>query len=152
MGLPFRGYSKSVASDRERSSTSDYWSWTSQTTSGEGSHSHRFSGSSGNTDPAGYHTHTVSFPSHSHEFTIPSHSHDMVYGIYTGPTPQNVKLYCDDGRGWGPAISLGSTTKLATELDITNQFSGPGWKRIRFTSTTLGRITWQLVVKVDLTA
>ena len=76
----------------------------------------------------------------------------MVPGIYLGTTPQNVNLYCDNGSGWGSPISLGSLEILASELDITNRFSGTGWKRIRFTSSRRGRITWQIVVKVDLTA
>lgn len=154
VGLPFRAYSRSVKSARSQTSTSTSWSWGGASTSTDGTHTHTFSvsGSWGSTDSGGGHSHTVQFPSHHHDVTIPEHNHDMEHGIFHSTLPANVKLYCDDGHGWGSPISLGNGGVLATELDITSHFSGPGWKRIRFTSSRLGRITWQIIVKVDLTA
>jgi len=102
------------------------------------------------------HGHVINI-SHTHD--IPPHSHSMTQSIILGTTPDGVKLYCDDGAGYdaGQALATApdSTTPyvLCEELDITSKFSGTGWKRIKFDNTTrLGRIYYQLIVKVDLTA
>lgn len=61
-------------------------------------------------------------------------------------------LWIDNGSGFNTSINLGSNEILAEELDITKYVTGTGWKRIKFTSSRLGRINAQLIVKVDLTA
>ena len=95
-----------------------------------------------------------------------AHTHNLDYGIQLNTTPANVKLYCDNGSGYGSAIPLNlqpsSSSEeyiLATEKFLVKKgdthlqhFTGYGWKRIRFTSTRRGRITWQLIAKLDITA
>ena len=104
--------------------------------------------------------------SHDHDVEIPDHVHELVYGIYEDTTPNNVMLYVDDGNGYGTPISLNAAPDqstpytLCTELDLTNLFSLPEksdpseawWKRIKFESDRLGRINYQLVFKMDITA
>lgn len=87
------------------------------------------------------------------------HTHSLAYGIMLDTTPANVMLYCHDGTSYDTGIALSSAPTnptqeyvLATELDLTSAFSGTGWKRIKFTSSRRGRITWQLIVKLDITA
>lgn len=147
-GLPFRSYSKGAEIAQEMSSSG--WTFGDVQTSSAGSHSHGIIEGWSNTGNAGEHHHTVNVSNHYHD--IPAHGHDNIPGIFLGTDPANVHLYCRDSDSWGSAISLGSNTNLASELDLTSRFSGTGWKAIRFTSSRLGRITWQLVVKVDLTA
>ena len=88
-----------------------------------------------------------------------THTHDLIYNIALDTTPANVRLYCDNGSGYDAGQDLasapGNNTQeyvLATELDLTNRFSGTGWKRIKFASSRRGRIVWQLIIKLDLTA
>ena len=119
----------------------------------EYNHDHSISGS---TDIEQDHTHSVSGSTagpydgmHDHDI---SHEHDLTFGIYEGTAPTGVNLYVDNGVGYGSAISLGDSTNLATELNISSYITGTGWKTIKFTSTQLGRINAQLILKVDLTA
>lgn len=104
------------------------------------------------------HTHTVanhqhSTPNHAH----PSHSHTAVYGIYESTTPTAVNGYYDDGGGYGAADSYGNapdtTTpwNIKTEYDITDEFSGTGWKRLKLDTSRLGRFNVVLMIEVDLT-
>ena len=88
-----------------------------------------------------------------------THTHNLIYNIALDTTPANVRLYCDNGSGYDAGRNLASAPGdnaqeyvLATELDLTNRFSGTGWKRIKFTSSRRGRIVWQLIIKLDLTA
>ena len=88
-----------------------------------------------------------------------THTHNLIYNIALDTTPANVRLYCDNGSGYDAGQNLASAPDnnaqeyvLATELDLTNRFSGTGWKRIKFTSSRRGRIVWQLITKLDLTA
>lgn len=124
---------------------------------GNGAHEHALSSSSDNTGGAGGHSHTYTKPSgvtsggrHSHEFNM-NHGHDLSFGIFEGTIPASVNLYCDNGVGYGGAISLGSNATLASELDLSAYFSGTGWKRMKFTSSRLGRIVAQLILQVDIT-
>jgi hypothetical protein len=128
------------------------------------------------------HTHTIPISEpHTHEFAYvdtevgsitgttsitvdttsvsDTHTHNLIYNIALDTTPANVRLYCDNGSGYDAGQNLapapGSDEQeyvLATELDLTNRFSGTGWKRIKFTSSRRGRIAWQLIAKLDLTA
>jgi len=83
------------------------------------------------------------------------HTHDIDYGIYEDTDPQDVEIEFDDGQGFGNSTSLGnpdSNQILADELDITEYFSGTGWKGIKFTSSRKGRISAHLIIKTDITA
>jgi len=122
-----------------------------------GAHSHSISGSNEDTSSVASHSHPVNIAtglsggSHSHKFDI-SHTHSLLFGIYEGTPPTDVNMYCDNGAGYGAAISLGSSSVLASELNLTSHFSGSGWKKLKFTSSTLGRITANLILQVDITA
>ena len=88
-----------------------------------------------------------------------AHTHNLIYNIALDTTPENVMVYCDDGSGYDTGQNLASAPTndkleyvLATERDLTAKFTGAGWKRIKFTSSRRGRITWQLIAKLDITA
>lgn len=128
------------------------------------------------------HTHTIpGAEAHTHEFAYvdtevgsvtgttsitvdttsvsETHTHNLIYNIALDTTPANVRLYCDNGSGYDAGQDLASAPGndaqeyvLATERDLTNRFSGTGWKRIKFTSSRRGRIVWQLIAKLDITA
>ena len=123
------------------------------------------------TTETGAHTHTVDLPSnlltgvevsgtlagisHTHSIDV-SHGHDLIFGIYEGATPTDVNLYCDKGSGYGSAIPLGTFEKL-TDYDITSYFKDndtpsneTGWKAIKFTSSTLGRLRVQLMLELKV--
>ena len=103
------------------------------------------------TDVSGTVDTTGSNFSHTHNLNV-SHGHDLSFGIYEGSYPTNVKLYIDNGAGYNnSAIELGSGEILATDLKITGYFSGNGWKKIKFTSSTLGRLTVQLIAELLVT-
>lgn len=124
---------------------------TDQTTS-NGSHTHSYK------IPAGLLTDVSAsgtLPDHTHSIDV-SHSHNLVYGIHEGATPTDVNLYCDKGSGYGSAISLGTFDKK-TDLDITSYFKDSdtpsnetGWKAIKFTSSTLGRLRVQLMLELKV--
>lgn len=125
---------------------------------GGGDHSHTFSTQGYSTGSDGSHSHKIDSPTgvtggaHSHKLALSlNHKHAMTFGIYEGTTPASVNLYCDNGVGYGGAISLGSNATLASELDLSAYFSGTGWKRMKFTSARLGRIVAQLILQVDIT-
>ncbi|NPV80753.1 MAG: hypothetical protein HPY52_10835 [Firmicutes bacterium] len=136
-------------------------------TSSAGDHYHGISTtttskSTGSAGAISAHSHTVtvgiqSAGAHNHTINL-SHGHGLEFGIYEDTTPAGVKLYCDNGAGYDAGQSLAAapdtTTPytLCTELDLTSKFTGTGWKRIKFTSTRLGRIAAVLIVKVDVSA
>lgn len=81
-----------------------------------------------------------------------SHSHALVFGIYESTVPSGVELYCsNDGSTYGSAVSQADTGANNSNLDITANFSGTGWKKIKFTSTRLGRIQAQLIIELLVT-
>ena len=116
---------------------------TTSATSGSGSaHSHLL--------PDGIVT-DVSGGAHTHSFNI-SHKHDLEFGIYEGTSPSGVYLFIDNGQGYPTqGISLGSNATLAQDVELKNYISGTGWKRMKFTSTRLGRITVQLIAELLVT-
>ena len=66
--------------------------------------------------------------------------------------PSDVKLFIDNGNGYATTgIDLGSNEILASDYDITSYLSGYGWKKIKFTSATLGRLTVQLIAELLVT-
>lgn len=122
-----------------------------------GEHSHSIATSSASTGSSGGHSHSVNLANgisggaHTHQYNI-EHDHQIQFGIFEGTTPANVLLYIDNGAGYGAGISLGSSTVLAADLDITAHLSGTGWKSLKFTSSRMGRINVQIIVEVDITA
>lgn len=89
---------------------------------------------------------------HSHSVDT-THSHSLTFGIYESTTPAGVELKCSDDGGstYGSAVSGMGTGGNVSDLNITSQFSGTGWKAIKFTSTRLGRIQAQLMVELLVT-
>ncbi|MDI6872153.1 MAG: phage tail protein [Bacillota bacterium] len=176
-GLPYRAYSSAVElSDVLGTNTSavgDHkhdlqsgFPGTGTTGYGGSSHRHYFSsgGVSGYTDTFwDNHAHNYTIPAipnnmgyaggHSHSVDI-SHGHGLRFGIYEGAMPSGVVVYCDNGAGYDGGIPLtaGPDGTLCSELDLTAKFSGAGWKKLKFTSTTLGRIAAMLIAKIDLNA
>ena len=120
-------------------------------------HSHGYTEITG-MNQAGRHNHNVynynvyADGEHTHNVSIPDHIHDLLFGIYEDTLPADVTLDIDNGSGFNNSISLGSSEILAEELDLSQHFTGTGWKRIRFNSSQRGRINAQLVLKVDITA
>lgn len=84
---------------------------------------------------------------HTHDVDI-SHSHNLTFGIYESTKPAEVSLYIDNGSGYTLVANLGSGENLASDYDITNYISGTGWKRIKFTSSRLGRIRAQIIAEL----
>lgn len=179
-GLPYRAYSRAAkywdapfgtTGGPATNMTLEYWDYTTSTNSGSSVSRTESAGDSwdGTTPKPHYHyitpsaapqghTHTYrrlysinGLNSHTHWLDT-SHSHELEFGIYQGSSPTNVQLYIDNGSGYGSAISLGSSLNLCIELDLTRYVSGTGWKRLKFTSSTMGRIAAVLIVKVDITA
>ena len=76
----------------------------------------------------------------------------------------------NDGSGWSGYITLASAASgnaaydlisgasvpkhnnNASEMDLTPYLSGTGWKYIEFSSSRLGLIAWNLILKLDITA
>ena len=120
---------------------------------GEHSHKYTMSGSLLTNVKAG--DISLSSLGHTHTMDI-THTHEFVFGIYEGTTPTDVNLYCDKGGGYGSAIQLGTFEKL-TDYDITSYFKDndtpsneTGWKAIKFTSSTLGRLRVQLMLELKV--
>ena len=178
-----RNSDKSLTTEGSGSHTHSYTKATgitvsnnSYTGSSEG-HTHTY------TMPSGLSTSSAStFPSrnHSHSYTIPaglvtdvevggklsdidhthlldiSHSHKLDYGIYEGASPTDVKIYYDNGNGYGSGEWLGTFTEITDKVlagDNVQKFTGSGWKAIKFTSSTLGRLRVQMMIelRVDTT-
>lgn len=109
------------------------------------------------------------FNDHKHELD-PSHAHDLEFGIHEDTTPANVRMRIHNGTSWSSYITLAPApsgndaydlisganvpkhNNNASEMDLTPYLSGTGWKYIEFTSSRLGRIHWNLILKVDITA
>lgn len=125
------------------------------TTGSTGSHSHTY------TIPAGLLTdvtaEAIKIPSldHTHDIDV-SHGHELVYGIHEGTSPTDVKIYYDNGDGYDSGESLGTFTKITDKVLVgsnVQKFTGSGWKSIKFTSSTLGRLRVQMMIelRVDTT-
>ncbi len=116
------------------------------------------------------HTHNVTIPAaylvdsasvkisgidHTHTIDV-SHNHDLIYGIYEGASPTDVAIYYDNGNGYDSGESLGTFTEITDKVlvgDNVQKFTGSGWKAIKFTSSTLGRLRVQMMIelRVDTT-
>lgn len=109
------------------------------------------------------------FDAHKHDFD-PSHDHELEFGIHEDTTPANVRMRVDNGSGWSNYITLAPAPNQTTpydliagasvpkhndnanEMDLTPYLSGTGWKYIEFSSTRLGLIAWNIILKLDITA
>jgi len=109
------------------------------------------------------------FNDHKHELD-PSHAHDLEFGIHEDTTPANVRIRINNGSGWSGYISLAPApsdnaaydliagasvpkhNNNASEMDLTPYLSGTGWKHIEFSSSRLGLIAWNIILKLDITA
>ena len=92
---------------------------------------------------------------HTHDIDV-SHGHDLVYGIHEGTSPTDVKIYYDNGDGYDSGESLGTFTEITDKVLVgsnVQKFTGSGWKSIKFTSSTLGRLRVQMMIelRVDTT-
>ena len=96
------------------------------------------------------HTRSVSIPGHTHSVNIPAHTHSITYGIYEGPTAQNVTVIVD-----GNAVP--AEDAAARELDVTpwlskDQTTGKitrnTWHEIRLVPDNLTRIEANLFAQV----
>lgn len=143
-------------------------------------HSHSIVTSSEPTGVAGKHLHTIGnhvhgyarraaetasyTDEHSHTFSVSNHTHGLTYGIYLNTTPDDVKLYVDDGTGsWVHVCNFAEAPSPPTapytlvsngdhEIDLSSYFTEVGWKRIKLESSRRGRINAQIHIKVDITA
>lgn len=95
-----------------------------------------------------WHSHTTTIGDHTH--TVSNHTHGITFGIYEETTAPTINVYRDNGSGYGS--SLGSYTADQINLNITAQFTGTGWKKLKFTSTARCRIAYVLECKLDITA
>jgi hypothetical protein len=109
------------------------------------------------------------FTNHHHDYD-PAHDHKLEFGIHEDTTPANVRMRVNDGSGWSGYITLASAASgnaaydlisgasvpkhnnNASEMDLTPYLSGTGWKYIEFSSSRLGLIAWNLILKLDITA
>ena len=164
-------YSKAInagghSGDGEHSHTiGSNWQGNIAESSGSG-HKHSLLTESSNTGESGEHSHSLpelvtdvsgtldtssADFNHTHDLDV-SHGHDLSFGIFEGTMPSDVKLFIDNGNGYATTgIDLGSNEILASDFDITSHLSGYGWKKIKFTSSTLGRLTVQLIAELLVT-
>lgn len=109
------------------------------------------------------------FNDHKHELD-PSHAHDLEFGIHEDTTPASVRMRVHNGTSWSSYITLASApsgnaaydlisgasvpkhNNNASEMDLTSYLSGTGWKHIEFSSSRLGLIAWNVILKLDITA
>ena len=95
------------------------------------------------------HTH----PSHNHstpDHTHPNHSHTAVYGIFEDNTSPTIHYHIDNGEGYGDPS--GNFVADQLDIDITEEITGAGFKKIKFESTTRARIRAWVLCKIDLSA
>ena len=168
------GYTKAKGLELQLSAggkTEDF----SSTTVGNHKHSYclqELKTENGTTDDAGSHTHTYTIPSslvtkveakdisyssfdHEHKLDI-NHNHALQYGIYESTWPSDVKIYYNNGDEYDSGESLGTFTEITDKVLVgsnVQKFTGSGWKSIKFTSNTLGRLRVQMMIelRVDTT-
>lgn len=109
------------------------------------------------------------FNNHVHDYD-PSHDHPLEFGIHEDTTPASVRMRVHNGTSWSSYITLASApsgnaaydlisgasvpkhNNNASEMDLTSYLSGTGWKHIEFSSSRLGLIAWNIILKLDITA
>ncbi len=97
--------------------------------------------------------HVHSTPDHTHpnhQHSTPDHEHPLGYGIFEDNTAPTIHYHIDNGAGYG-AASAGFGADQ-TDIDITADISGAGWKSIRFDTDLRCRIAAIIEVKLDISA
>ena len=116
--------------------------------------------------PTAYHTHPVNIgtvtsqggggttvtsasggASHSHDVSLPSHTHSLVYGIYEGGYPSNVVLEVinpDGGTISYGTVASGGVAFSIIDKDVSRGFTKPGVYSIRISTSSLGRIRFNI--------
>ena len=92
--------------------------------------------------------HTHATPDHTHN--TPDHTHALSFGIHEEANSPTINVYIDDGAGYG--ASIGAYNSDQTDIDITSEISGSGWKSIKFTTSQRCRIACIIEIKLDISA
>jgi len=125
--------------------TSDY-----DSTSG---HTHTISGTTSSSESS--HTHSVSNHTHSvsdHTHTVSDHTHNLIFGIYESVDPTGVNVYIDDGDGYGSSVAS-DDSPVAIDVNIASELTTiSGWKKIKITSTRLGRVSVAVIMDLTLSS
>lgn len=114
-----------------------------------GEHSHSVTGTTSSSESS--HTHTVDNHTHTvsnHTHTVSNHTHSLTFGIYESTDPTGVNIYVDDGEGYGDSVSSDDTPVLIDVNIADGLTTTEGWKKIRITSSRLGRVV--LVAILDI--
>ena len=116
-------------------------------------HGIRLSDASGTTGTNQSHKHSVNIPtyefiqtgdfSHEHKVDI-THSHRLELGIEEDSIASGMTISIDEGQGFGPSSAISSGEERNISL------SPAGWKDIKITSTSLGRVQVQVIVKMRI--
>jgi hypothetical protein len=96
----------------------------------------------------------VSGPSpskHYHGVTTPNHPHAIAFGIHEESNSPSITVSTDDGDGAGYGTPVGYAGDQVN-VDLTGDFSGAGWKGIKFSASARCRIAFVLECKLDITA
>lgn len=117
------------------------------------SHSHLLDTKDASTSNAANHKHSVRIPDytleitgtldHTHSVNL-SHSHSLEMGIIEGALASGLKWALDEGSGFGAAQAMSPGEEVPIAV------GGPGWKDLRISSATLGRIQAQIIAKVKI--
>lgn len=98
------------------------------------------------------HTHTT--PNHSHNIehthTTPNHTHTIDFGIYEENNSPSVTLFVSRDAGYTYPYEIGTYSANQVSLDITSFVDSPGSKMLKFESTTLGRLSVQIEITLDV--
>lgn len=107
----------------------------------------------GTTGSGGIHNHSIDIPQyeleqtgnfeHEHRLDI-THSHNLELGIEEDSIASDMTVSVDDGHGYGSSVSISSGEEQ--ELNIRTA----GWKELKITSKTLGRVQVQVIVKIRI--
>lgn len=85
-----------------------------------------------------------------------SHLHSLSFALAESTTPLVVKAYYHNGSSYDAGETLATapdaTTPwtIKTEYDITGKYSGTGHKKLKFTSSRLGCISYQLMMELEM--
>lgn len=84
------------------------------------------------------------------------HSHSLTLTLAESTTPLVVKAYYHNGSSYDAGETLGTASDattpwtIKTEYDITGKYSGTGHKKLKFTSSRLGCISYQLMMELEM--
>jgi len=118
-----------------------------------GYHEHSITGATSSSESS--HTHTVANHTHTvsdHTHTVSNHTHNLTFGIYESTDPTGVNIYVDDGDGYGSSLAS-DDTPVEIDVNIASSLSATsGWKKIRITSSRLGRVVVVLMLDITLSS